>query len=291
MAECSSSRLQQCPFCGGDPLLEEVVNHPDPYFCLGCNNAECAGHRVFDAWGIAYKDESIAKWNRRPFIPSETPLRGEPKLRPYEEARESRGDKPSQSPYSLGYNELAERVVELEADLKDAITDRDRYERIARSHGGERKLPEGWSSWRTAHVPPKLALKGPDGRAVFLDMTDDAVQFNFLDALLRSHGGEQSALVRREDVVYLITHQRTALLEAAETEAQHHADVLRDMAGWWQDLSDAVKKLKDYSIATSASERLKVINECYVEVAACNGDGFEAERRLRVLISRDGEWE
>lgn len=60
------------------------------------------------------------------------------------------------------------------------------------------------------------------------------------------------ALVKREDVVYLITHQRTALLETAEKVAPHHAGVLRDMAGWWQELGDAVKKLKDHSRSTSA---------------------------------------
>lgn len=57
-----------------------------------------------------------------------------------------------------------------------------------------------------------------------------------------------SDLIKREDVVFLITHQRAALLEAAEGEAAHHADVLRDMAKWWQELSDAVKKLKDHSL-------------------------------------------
>lgn len=51
-------------------------------------------------------------------------------------------------------------------------------------------------------------------------------------------------LIKREDVIYLITQQRNAILEAAEGEAQHHADLLRDMAQWWQELSDAVKKLK-----------------------------------------------
>lgn len=54
-----------CPFCGGEPLLEEVTKTVEPYFCLGCNDASCAGHRVYDAWGIAYRDESIARWNRR----------------------------------------------------------------------------------------------------------------------------------------------------------------------------------------------------------------------------------
>lgn len=53
-----------------------------------------------------------------------------------------------------------------------------------------------------------------------------------------------SDLIKREDVIYLITQQRSALLEAAEGEATHHADVLRDMGKWWQELSDAVKKLK-----------------------------------------------
>jgi regulator of replication initiation timing len=75
-------------------------------------------------------------------------------------------DKPSQSPYSLGYNELAERVMELEGQLADARMDfegRKASEEYAvseanrlheelntlRSHGGERLDPvavqEAWA--------------------------------------------------------------------------------------------------------------------------------------------------
>lgn len=52
-----------------------------------------------------------------------------------------------------------------------------------------------------------------------------------------------SDLIKREDVIFLITHQRNSLLETAEGVAPHHADVLRDMALWWGELSEAVKKL------------------------------------------------
>lgn len=53
------------------------------------------------------------------------------------------------------------------------------------------------------------------------------------------------SLVKRADVIYLITRQRDALLASAEREAPHHAGVLRDMAGWWEDLAKAVGKLTD----------------------------------------------
>lgn len=68
-----------------------------------------------------------------------------------------------------------------------------------------------------------------------------------------------SDLIRRADVIYLITHQRTALLEAAERDGMkpHHADVLRDMAGWWGDLADAVKKLKGFDSSTSTGSASK----------------------------------
>jgi hypothetical protein len=65
----------------------------------------------------------------------------------------------------------------------------------------------------------------------------------------------RSQLVNREDVIFLITHQRSALLEAAERDGMkpHHAEVLRDMASWWGDLAEAVKKLSDRSVTRSES--------------------------------------
>jgi hypothetical protein len=66
----------------------------------------------------------------------------------------------------------------------------------------------------------------------------------------------RSQLVNREDVIFLITHQRSALLEAAERDGMkpHHAEVLRDMASWWGDLAEAVKKLSDRSVTRSETK-------------------------------------
>lgn len=58
---------------------------------------------------------------------------------------------------------------------------------------------------------------------------------------------EVGRTVKRDDVIFLITHQRDALLEAAAKEKSHHAEVLVDMANWWQELSDAVMRLKNCS--------------------------------------------
>jgi hypothetical protein len=74
-------------------------------------------------------------------------------------AAPSSGDKPSQSPYSLGYNELVERVVQLERELAEANRDVTNLHECLRqaalqedltpSHGGERLDPvavqEAWA--------------------------------------------------------------------------------------------------------------------------------------------------
>jgi hypothetical protein len=72
---------------------------------------------------------------------------------------------------------------------------------------------------------------------------------------MTDHSRSRSQLVNREDVIFLITHQRSALLEAAERDGMkpHHAEVLRDMASWWGDLAEAVKKLSDRSVTRSES--------------------------------------
>jgi hypothetical protein len=81
---------------------------------------------------------------------------------------------------------------------------------------------------------------------------------------MTDHSRSRSQLVNREDVIFLITHQRSALLEAAERDGMkpHHAEVLRDMASWWGDLAEAVKKLSDRSVTRSETrERTELLGE------------------------------
>jgi hypothetical protein len=88
-----------------------------------------------------------------------------------------------------------------------------------------------------------------------------------------------SELINRDDVIFLITRQREALLEAAEGEASHHADVLRDMAAWWKELADAVKKL-------APSLQLERVNTAYRVVIVDLLDALDECNRL----GPDHEW-
>lgn len=103
---------------------------------------------------------------------------------------------------------------------------------------------------------------------------------------------QETDLVRREDVIYLLTHQRNALLESAEKEAPHHADVLRDMAAWWKDATDAIKKLANrVPSALPAAQRTvdeiaaEVLAECREELALA--DELERETKKVLTLPED----
>jgi hypothetical protein len=93
-----------------------------------------------------------------------------------------------------------------------------------------------------------------------------------------------SDLINRDDVVYLITHQRNGLLEAAEREKPHHAAVLRDMAAWWRDLSDAVKKLAARSSGPSERDSLwNLLGQCET-IAASGGSATHCVEMIRAAL-------
>ena len=103
----------------------------------------------------------------------------------------------------------------------------------------------------------------------------------------RSHVA--TPLVKREDVIFLITHQRTALLEAAEKEKPEHADVLRDMAAWWGDMTKAVKKLRDHAARSSERSIMSkadfemISSALWHQYAGEHDVKSEAEQRLREI--------
>lgn len=112
-------------------------------------------------------------------------------------------------------------------------------------HQSLEKLP-WWGDLETVRVPTAdIAAIKKQSVALFTAL------LKYAHPAAPSSPGED--LVNREDVIFLITHQRNALLETAEGEATHHAGVLRDMAGWWQELGAAVKMLGVRS-ATGAKE-------------------------------------